>query len=214
MKVTLKVSQNLYASTLPLLVAAKYGERTLADGLTPPAAVPQGCWRERGRRRLRAGVPAVRTPIRPRHGQPFSCFAVSQRGLNTVLSRPAFRSLASMGLCRRRWRPTAPRREGPGQDGNAVVDGRDERSIGTPKQGARWGPWSRRRKAPRFRDVYQTMCRCQGRPSGAGREGVGATLRGALRVRGVDIMDPTPSARSGTSSGGQRGRITRAGGRH
>src|SRR5207244_13105659 len=32
-KVTLKVSHNLYASTLPLLVAAKYGERTLADGL-------------------------------------------------------------------------------------------------------------------------------------------------------------------------------------
>jgi D-alanyl-D-alanine carboxypeptidase/D-alanyl-D-alanine-endopeptidase (penicillin-binding protein 4) len=32
-KVTLKVSQNLYASTLPLLVAAKHGERTLADGL-------------------------------------------------------------------------------------------------------------------------------------------------------------------------------------
>jgi D-alanyl-D-alanine carboxypeptidase/D-alanyl-D-alanine-endopeptidase (penicillin-binding protein 4) len=32
-KVTLKLSHNLYASTLPLLVAAKHGERTLADGL-------------------------------------------------------------------------------------------------------------------------------------------------------------------------------------
>ena len=32
-KVTLKVSHNLYASTLPLLVAAKHGKRTLADGL-------------------------------------------------------------------------------------------------------------------------------------------------------------------------------------
>jgi D-alanyl-D-alanine carboxypeptidase/D-alanyl-D-alanine-endopeptidase (penicillin-binding protein 4) len=32
-KVTLKVSHNLYASTLPLLVAAKHGGRTLADGL-------------------------------------------------------------------------------------------------------------------------------------------------------------------------------------
>jgi D-alanyl-D-alanine carboxypeptidase/D-alanyl-D-alanine-endopeptidase (penicillin-binding protein 4) len=32
-KVTLKVSHNLYASTLPLLVAAKNGTRTLADGL-------------------------------------------------------------------------------------------------------------------------------------------------------------------------------------
>src|SRR5207302_7412272 len=32
-KVTLKVSHNLYASTMPLLVAAKYGERTLAQGL-------------------------------------------------------------------------------------------------------------------------------------------------------------------------------------
>ena len=32
-KVTLKVSHNLYASTLPLLVAAKHGERTLAAGL-------------------------------------------------------------------------------------------------------------------------------------------------------------------------------------
>jgi D-alanyl-D-alanine carboxypeptidase/D-alanyl-D-alanine-endopeptidase (penicillin-binding protein 4) len=32
-KVTLKVSHNLYASTLPLLVAAKHGERRLADGL-------------------------------------------------------------------------------------------------------------------------------------------------------------------------------------
>ena len=30
---TLKVSHNLYASTLPLLVAAKFGERRLADGL-------------------------------------------------------------------------------------------------------------------------------------------------------------------------------------
>jgi D-alanyl-D-alanine carboxypeptidase/D-alanyl-D-alanine-endopeptidase (penicillin-binding protein 4) len=32
-KVTLKVSHNLYASTLPLLVAAKYGKRTPAEGL-------------------------------------------------------------------------------------------------------------------------------------------------------------------------------------
>jgi D-alanyl-D-alanine carboxypeptidase/D-alanyl-D-alanine-endopeptidase (penicillin-binding protein 4) len=32
-KVTLKVSQNLYASTMPLLVAARHGERTLAAGL-------------------------------------------------------------------------------------------------------------------------------------------------------------------------------------
>jgi D-alanyl-D-alanine carboxypeptidase/D-alanyl-D-alanine-endopeptidase (penicillin-binding protein 4) len=32
-KVTLKVSHNLYASTLPLLVAAKNGKRTLAEGL-------------------------------------------------------------------------------------------------------------------------------------------------------------------------------------
>jgi D-alanyl-D-alanine carboxypeptidase/D-alanyl-D-alanine-endopeptidase (penicillin-binding protein 4) len=32
-KVTLKVSHNLYASTLPLLVAARHGQRTLADGL-------------------------------------------------------------------------------------------------------------------------------------------------------------------------------------
>jgi D-alanyl-D-alanine carboxypeptidase/D-alanyl-D-alanine-endopeptidase (penicillin-binding protein 4) len=32
-KVTLKVSHNLYASTLPLLVAAKFGERNLDDGL-------------------------------------------------------------------------------------------------------------------------------------------------------------------------------------
>jgi D-alanyl-D-alanine carboxypeptidase/D-alanyl-D-alanine-endopeptidase (penicillin-binding protein 4) len=32
-KVTLKVSHNLYASTLPLLLAAKHGKRTLADGL-------------------------------------------------------------------------------------------------------------------------------------------------------------------------------------
>ncbi|MCI0463828.1 MAG: D-alanyl-D-alanine carboxypeptidase/D-alanyl-D-alanine-endopeptidase [Gemmataceae bacterium] len=32
-KVTLKVSHNLYASTLPMLVAAQNGQRTLADGL-------------------------------------------------------------------------------------------------------------------------------------------------------------------------------------
>jgi D-alanyl-D-alanine carboxypeptidase/D-alanyl-D-alanine-endopeptidase (penicillin-binding protein 4) len=32
-KVTLKVSHNLYASTLPLLLAAKEGKRSLADGL-------------------------------------------------------------------------------------------------------------------------------------------------------------------------------------
>ena len=32
-KVTLKVSHNLYASMLPLLIAAKHGERNLADGL-------------------------------------------------------------------------------------------------------------------------------------------------------------------------------------
>jgi D-alanyl-D-alanine carboxypeptidase/D-alanyl-D-alanine-endopeptidase (penicillin-binding protein 4) len=32
-KVTLKVSHNLYASTLPLLVAAQHGKRTLAEGL-------------------------------------------------------------------------------------------------------------------------------------------------------------------------------------
>jgi len=33
-KVTLKVSHNLYASTLPLLIALKHGKHTLADGLT------------------------------------------------------------------------------------------------------------------------------------------------------------------------------------
>jgi serine-type D-Ala-D-Ala carboxypeptidase/endopeptidase (penicillin-binding protein 4) len=33
LKVTMKVSHNLYASTLPLLVAAKHGERTLEEGL-------------------------------------------------------------------------------------------------------------------------------------------------------------------------------------
>ena len=33
LKVTLKVSHNLYASTLPLLVAAKHGDDTLAEGL-------------------------------------------------------------------------------------------------------------------------------------------------------------------------------------
>lgn len=32
-KVTLKVSHNLYASTLPLLIAAKSGQKTMADGL-------------------------------------------------------------------------------------------------------------------------------------------------------------------------------------
>src|SRR5262249_4884785 len=32
-KVTLKVSHNLYASAMPLLVAVKHGKRTLADGL-------------------------------------------------------------------------------------------------------------------------------------------------------------------------------------
>ncbi|HJT78689.1 MAG TPA: D-alanyl-D-alanine carboxypeptidase/D-alanyl-D-alanine-endopeptidase, partial [Gemmataceae bacterium] len=32
-KVTLKVSHNLYASTMPLLIAAKHGKRTLADGM-------------------------------------------------------------------------------------------------------------------------------------------------------------------------------------
>src|SRR5204862_2294011 len=32
-KVTLKVSHNLYASTLPLLIAVRQGKRTLADGL-------------------------------------------------------------------------------------------------------------------------------------------------------------------------------------
>lgn len=33
LKVTLKVSHNLYASALPLLIAAKHGKRTLTDGL-------------------------------------------------------------------------------------------------------------------------------------------------------------------------------------
>lgn len=33
LKVTLKVSHNLYASSLPLLIAARHGKRTLADGL-------------------------------------------------------------------------------------------------------------------------------------------------------------------------------------
>src|SRR5262249_2467847 len=32
-KVTLKVSHNLYASTLPLLIAAKNGQKSVADGL-------------------------------------------------------------------------------------------------------------------------------------------------------------------------------------
>jgi D-alanyl-D-alanine carboxypeptidase/D-alanyl-D-alanine-endopeptidase (penicillin-binding protein 4) len=33
LKVTLKVSHNLYASTLPLLIAAKHGQRTLSEGM-------------------------------------------------------------------------------------------------------------------------------------------------------------------------------------
>src|SRR5204862_98144 len=40
-KVTLKVSHNLYASTLPLLIAARHGERTLAEGLRRQARLLQ-----------------------------------------------------------------------------------------------------------------------------------------------------------------------------
>src|SRR5262249_59917482 len=40
-KVTLKVSHNLYASVLPLLIAAKHGERTLAEGLRRQARLLQ-----------------------------------------------------------------------------------------------------------------------------------------------------------------------------
>ncbi|MFO0951288.1 MAG: D-alanyl-D-alanine carboxypeptidase/D-alanyl-D-alanine-endopeptidase [Isosphaeraceae bacterium] len=39
LKVILKVSHNLHASTLPLLIAAKHGETTLADGLKREGAV-------------------------------------------------------------------------------------------------------------------------------------------------------------------------------
>ena len=61
-KVTLKVSHNLYASTLPLLVAAKYGKRTLAGGAAPGAAAswPTSAWTWT-RCRWRAG-PAAATP--------------------------------------------------------------------------------------------------------------------------------------------------------
>ncbi|TMQ32065.1 MAG: D-alanyl-D-alanine carboxypeptidase/D-alanyl-D-alanine-endopeptidase, partial [Planctomycetota bacterium] len=41
-KVTLKVSHNLYASTLPLLVAARKGKRTLADGLRLQGEILKG----------------------------------------------------------------------------------------------------------------------------------------------------------------------------
>lgn len=41
-KVTLKVSHNLYASTLPLLIAVKQGHRTLADGLRAQGQILKG----------------------------------------------------------------------------------------------------------------------------------------------------------------------------
>jgi D-alanyl-D-alanine carboxypeptidase/D-alanyl-D-alanine-endopeptidase (penicillin-binding protein 4) len=42
LKVTLKVSHNLYASSLPLLLAAKHGERTLPDGLAREGKILSG----------------------------------------------------------------------------------------------------------------------------------------------------------------------------
>lgn len=42
-KVTLKVSHNLYASTLPMLVAAKNGDRTLAQGLRAQGKLLRDC---------------------------------------------------------------------------------------------------------------------------------------------------------------------------
>lgn len=42
-KVTLKVSHNLYASTLPMLVAARHGERTLAQGLQAQGKLLKEC---------------------------------------------------------------------------------------------------------------------------------------------------------------------------
>ena len=58
-KVTLKVSHNLYASTLPLLVAAKYGGRTLPDGMRRSGACwPTWAWTWR-RCRWRAGRAAA-----------------------------------------------------------------------------------------------------------------------------------------------------------
>ena len=69
-RVILKVSHNLYASTLPLLLAARHGERTLEAGLKRQGRGAQGTGaRPRLPSRSAAG-PAARVPTWSRRGRP------------------------------------------------------------------------------------------------------------------------------------------------
>jgi D-alanyl-D-alanine carboxypeptidase/D-alanyl-D-alanine-endopeptidase (penicillin-binding protein 4) len=62
-KVILKVSHNLHASTLPLLLAAKHGQRTLAEGLVREGVILKGLGIEPGSVSFGGGAGGARADL-------------------------------------------------------------------------------------------------------------------------------------------------------
>ena len=112
-RVILKVSHNLHASTLPLLLAAHHGETTLEAGLSREGessrswgSTPGDLLRRRGRR--------GRGPTWRRRGRPWPCSGRWPPGPSSPPTRRPCRSSAATARWPRPSPPTAPRGVTPG----------------------------------------------------------------------------------------------------
>ena len=107
-KVILKVSHNLHASTLPLLLAARHGERTLEAGLRRQGEMLKNLGIEPTTVSFGGGAGGSRSDLvtpRPRS----RCSRRWPRTRTFLLTRPRCRFSAAMA----RWRTPSPRRARP-----------------------------------------------------------------------------------------------------
>ena len=106
----LKVSHNLHASTLPLLVAAHHGETTLDAGPATRGGDPQGAGRRRRQRSRSAAGPAARGPTWSRRGRRSRSCGRWPPGPTSRPSRPALPVLGRDGTLAKAVAPDSPAR--------------------------------------------------------------------------------------------------------
>jgi D-alanyl-D-alanine carboxypeptidase/D-alanyl-D-alanine-endopeptidase (penicillin-binding protein 4) len=179
-KVTLKVSHNLYASTLPLLVAAKNNQASIADGLR---------WQRRFMVEL--GVPVETIS-----------FAGGAGGANADCTTPRATVKLLQAMRPRKeytaWHDGFPilgvdeqsrPRQGAGEDRHAVVVRRDEQPHALAQQGARRHGDDSEWQGPDSRDVRQRRATTRGCHDGTRRPHAGADLRDHLSVWAIKPVD-------------------------
>ena len=107
-RVILKVSHNLHASTLPLLLAARHGERTLDAGLRRQGERAQSTGHSGTRRSPSAAGPAAIVPTWQPRVRPWLSSEPWPRGPSSPPSKRPCRSWAATARWPGRSPPTAP----------------------------------------------------------------------------------------------------------